>query len=293
MSEERGRWYLLTGLVIGAVLGLVYAWLVSPREYSDTSPASLQTDFKDQYRAMIALAYVSDGNLPRARARLELLGDEDAIRSLAEQAQRTLAEGRSPREAQALGLLAVSLGQGPVPLPSLPPVNLTLPASPSLPHGFSESIRPVDSGGFTQPERYPHGPDPGHHAHSFSTGTPLPTRTQTPTPGAPFILGENTFVCDQSLGGPLLQVQAQDAAGGPLAGVEVIVSWEGGEDHFFTGLKPDMGPGYADFTMTPGVVYTLRLADGGEPVEDLTAAECEAEGGSRYWGSWLLVFSQP
>jgi hypothetical protein len=134
---------------------------------------------------------------------------------------------------------------------------------------------------------------PGITRTSFSTGTPLPTRTPTHTPGAPFILDENTFVCDQSLGGPLLQVQAQDAAGGPLAGVEVIVSWEGGEDHFFTGLKPDLGPGYADFTMTPGVVYTLRLADGGEPVEDLTAAECETESGSRYWGSWLLVFSQP
>lgn len=290
MNEERGRWYLLTGLVIGAVLGLAYAWLISPREYLDTSPASLQVDFKDQYRAMIALAYVSDGNLARARARLELLQDEDAIRSLAEQAQRTLAEGRSPREAQALGLLAVSLGQGPIPLPSLPPAN----PSPSPVATASPSPSPQATQTASPSPNISSTPQvPAITRTTFATGMPLPTRTPTSTPGAPFVLQEKTFVCDQNLGGPLLQVQAQDAASQPLAGVEVIVTWEGGEDHFFTGLKPDMGPGYADFAMTPGVVYILRLADGGEPVEDLTAAECEAEGGARYWGSWLLVFSRP
>jgi len=45
--------------------------------------------------------------------------------------------------------------------------------------------------------------------------------------------------------------------------------------------------------MTPGIVYELRLADGGEPVPGLTAPECEIEGGERYWGSWALLFRQP
>ena len=26
MREERGPWYLLTGLIIGVIFGLVYAW---------------------------------------------------------------------------------------------------------------------------------------------------------------------------------------------------------------------------------------------------------------------------
>jgi hypothetical protein len=30
MKEERGPWYLLTGLLIGAVLGLAYAWFYAP-----------------------------------------------------------------------------------------------------------------------------------------------------------------------------------------------------------------------------------------------------------------------
>jgi hypothetical protein len=106
-------------------------------------------------------------------------------------------------------------------------------------------------------------------------------------------LQEQTFVCERDISGPLAQVVAEDAAGNSLPGVEVVVNWEEGEDRFFTGLKPELGEGYADFLMTPGVVYTLRMAGGGEIVSDLTAAECETQGGSRYWGSWLLVFARP
>ena len=75
--------------------------------------------------------------------------------------------------------------------------------------------------------------------------------------------------------------------------IELVVTWDEGENHFFTGLKPELGLGYADFVMTPSVVYSVRLADGGQPVNDLTAAECQAEDGSRFWGSWLLIFVQP
>ena len=35
-DEERGHWYLLTGLILGFVLGLLYAWLVQPVKFVDT-----------------------------------------------------------------------------------------------------------------------------------------------------------------------------------------------------------------------------------------------------------------
>jgi hypothetical protein len=85
----------------------------------------------------------------------------------------------------------------------------------------------------------------------------------------------------------------QDASGQPAPGVEVVVSWDGGEDRFFTGLKPELGLGYADFSMTPGVDYSLRLAQGGDLVSGLATSECESSSGERYWGSWLLMFAQP
>jgi hypothetical protein len=68
--------------------------------------------------------------------------------------------------------------------------------------------------------------------------------------------------------------------------------WDAGQDHFFTGLKPELGLGYGDFTMTEGISYTLRLADSQQPVTNLSVHECEADGDESYPGSWLLQFEQ-
>lgn len=302
MRDERGHWYLLTGLVLGVVLGLSYAWLISPREYTDTSPASLRANFKDQYRAMIAAAFVANGNLPRARDRLNLLHDENVPRTLTEQAQRSLAEGDSPSVVQALGLLSVALGQ--VATPSLfpgsadnflatagtPPADLSLSATVSATSQVeSPTIQATEPGASSTPLDQ----TPAVTRTLLSTGTPLPTRTPTPTSGSPFVLQSQTFICDQELSGPMIQVVAQDSAGKEIPRVEVVVTWEGGEDHFFTGLKPELGQGFADFSMAPGVIYTLQLAGGGQVIPDLIAAECATESGDRYWGSWLLVFTRP
>ena len=302
MRDERGHWYLLTGFVIGIVLGLVYAWLISPQQYQDTSPASLLPEFKDQYRAMIAAAFVATGNLPRAEARLALLGDSDVERALTEQAQRTLGEGNSPLEAQALGLLAVALGQGdagalPTLVPSATPTESQFSsASQSAntePTSTEIAPEPTSPDFAITPSPLPTNQTPQVTRTVLLTATPLPTRTPTVTPGSPFVLQSNTFVCDTNLPNPLIQVIAEDSSGEPLPGQEIITTWEGGEDYYFTGLKPELGLGYADFLMTPGVVYQVRMAGGGQSVPDITPAECETQGGRRYWGSWLLVFSRP
>ncbi len=308
MREERGPWYLITGLIIGAALGVLYAWGLQPVQYTNTTPASLRADFKDQYRALIASAYMADGDLVRARARLDLLKDQDVYQVLAVQAQHTLAEGKAPQEARALGMLAVALGQSPPTLPA--PGGLGAPAggSPSgMPTG--ETLSPLAPG--TQAITptlattatlitTPTGGTPTPASQSTQSGptlaptvTLLPTRTPSPTPGAPFALKSEELSCKDDLGTPLVMVQAYDAAGQGVPGVEAVVEWDGGESHFFTGLKPELGLGYADFAMTPGVVYTLRLAAGGQIIPNLTPTECEAQDGGRYWGSWVLVFTQP
>lgn len=293
--DERGPWYLITGVVLGLVAGVLVAWVVQPVKYTNTNPASLRADYKDQYRAMIAAAYLASGDLVRAKDRLKLLEDEDPYRTLAEQAQRTLAEGTFPQDARALGMLAIALGQPPATasIPSAAPQN-----SPSAP-GLSASpvVTATVSSGVTltttittavatlTPTRPPSTLAP--------TFTPLPTRTATPTQGAPFIVESQELVCNPDIKEPLIQVLMLDAARQEVPGVELVVNWDGGEDPFFTGLKPEMGAGYADFSMTPGVVYTLRLRLGGQPVSNLSATECEDASGSRYFGSWRLVFIQP
>jgi hypothetical protein len=112
VKEERGPWYLLTGFVLGIAAGLFFSWVISPIEYADTTPAVLGTEYKDHYRVLVAMAYLYNEDLTRAQARLDKLGEDDPASNLAQQAQRYLAGGRDPLEAQALGLLAVVIGQG-------------------------------------------------------------------------------------------------------------------------------------------------------------------------------------
>jgi hypothetical protein len=288
-EEKRGSWYLLTGVIIGLIFGLVYSWVVSPVKYIDAAPNSLREDFKAQYRALVASAYMASGDLVRAKSRLGELKDTDVALTVAMQAQQALAEARPEAEIRALGLLAVALGQGPTPvvteLPAIP--------TPTIPLANTASPTPVLIEATDTPTVQINITSSPTARTPQPTSTPLPTRTPTTTPGAPFVLQDLTQVCDPDLIQPLLQVQTLDAAAQQVPGVEVIVSWDGNEDHFFTGLKPEMGLGYADFIMTPGLTYTLRLADGGQPVSDLTSTECETQNGERYWGSWLLIFLQP
>jgi len=294
MRDERGYWYLLTGVLIGAVLGLLYAWLVQPVQYTHTSPASLRSDFKDQYRRLISAAFLANGDLVRAKARLDLLNDEDSYRVLAEQAQRSMAEGASFDEARAMGLLAAAIKQGaPVISPTLPPVPASPLAETTAPEAALTATLAVTLtlDGTPLPLFIPTSPSLSATASSLQA--PLLALTPSPTPGAPFVLVNREQLCDSGLGQAQIQVLALDAAAQPVSGVEIIVTWAGGENHFFTGLQPEISVGYADFTMTPGITYTLRLAEGGQPIPGLSTSECKGADGGTYLSNWRLEFSQP
>jgi uncharacterized membrane-anchored protein YhcB (DUF1043 family) len=120
MRQNLGPWYLLTGLVLGVAVGLVYVWILNPAPYRDTDPHTLQAEYKDQYRILIATAFASTGDLVRARARLELIGDEDIYQSLFDLAQRASAGEAGPEEARALRILVAALAQ-PASLATSPP----------------------------------------------------------------------------------------------------------------------------------------------------------------------------
>ena len=79
------------------------------------------------------------------------------------------------------------------------------------------------------------------------TTTPRPTRTPQPTQGTPFALIGQDTVCDVNLSDGLLQVIVYNSNRRQLAGIKVIITWDTGEEQFFTGLKPELGNGYADY----------------------------------------------
>ncbi len=145
---------------------------------------------------MVAAAHRGNGDLERARVRLEALGLSDSLPAITALAQRSAAKGRAPFDVAVLGELALALSRG-----GLQPAAELLPAPlPTL--------------------------------ETIATTTPEP-KAVTPTV-APTAAGTNEFklivrdaICEQGLDVPLLQVRVVDAAVRPLPGVLLTVDWAG------------------------------------------------------------------
>lgn len=284
MKVKRLPWLPLLALALGFGLGLVYAWLVSPLGAVDASPRALRADFKDHFRSAIAAAYAATGDLERARARLDLLGDPDPAQALTAQAQRMLAAGEPFEDVRQVALLA-SILQG---------QEVTGPPPALLPTDTGLASQPVSQDTAT-PETSPPPAEtqPAGDSIPAATPTPRPTRTPTPTLGAPYQLVGQDTVCEPELAEGLLQIIVINVARRPVPGAEIVIAWSSGEEHIFTGLKPELGNGYADFVMAPGAIYTVRMADGGTPAADLSAPACTATDGSEYYGGLRITFQQP
>lgn len=288
---KRIPWDILLALLVGLGLGLVYSWIISPARIIDAEPVALRADFKDQYRSAIAAAYNATGNLPRAQARLALLGDPDPIEALNAQAQRMLAGGmggnqfEQPDQVAALALALSGDDHTNAPVSTLPTeiangvdATVTLPPPPpDVPILLTETPEIIE----TQP------------AVTVSVPTPRPTRTAVPTLGAPFALAGQETICDSNLPDGLLQVLVLNANRRQLAGVEIVLTWDGGKEQFFTGLKPELGNGYADYIMTPDVTYAIQLARGSDVALGIVAPTCQTSSGETFFGGVKLTFQQP
>jgi hypothetical protein len=105
-----------------------------------------------------------------------------------------------------------------------------------------------------------------------------------PEPG--YRIVEQRRLCDPP--GGKLRVTVLDYAGRPRPNIELLVRWDGQNERFFTGLKPDISIGYADFDMEKGQLYELVIVGAESDVaQGLMADECESEG---RLASWNVVF---
>jgi hypothetical protein len=254
-------WFrLLLGLVLGLIFGLYYAWFVSPRQIHQSRPQDLSSDYQDEYRTLVASAYASTGDFSRSLTRLDLLSDPVTSAALDTLAQTHLAAGRSDEEVRALAQLASAIESG---IDSDGPTQTPAPSATAL--------IPITT--------------------SLPAATLPPTATPTPLPA--FELQSLDVVCDPNLESPLIQVEVYNARGGGVPGVEISILWDQGEDHLFTGMKPELGLGYGDFSMDIGVTYTLQLVDAIESVTDIRSEECAMEEGGIFPSSVLLRFEEP
>jgi hypothetical protein len=278
MDHNRSNWYILTGLILGLILGMVYAWMISPVEEVDTHPHLLREDYKDIYRALIARAYQANNNLPRAEARLDLIDDDDPALALAAQAQRYLAEGGEVELAKVLANLSSALQTAAITVATPPPQN----TGPQIQNNGTDQVSPT----------------PEDNAEDQNTPTPSeevsPDPTITPTESPPFVLQDSSPICDPTLGEPLIQVIATNSNGEGVPGVALEISLGPDQEQtFYTGLKPEIGLGYADFLAEPGLTYTLEVPESGLVIEDIEVPPCVTESEDSYWGSWEVYITHP
>ena len=278
MTTQRGTGALLIALFVGVAtglaLGLTLTWVVWPVQYYNTDPVDLRPEHKENYIVLVGAAYAVDGDLARAEARLAKLEEKDIGSVVAGLAERSLREGQDVEETRSLAKLADALGVStsamlvyiatPTPLPTF------------TPEGPSVAL----------------GPPPPMVPTSTPPATAGLSRATT-TPEAVFQLLEKRRFCEGQGGGRIL-VYVRDEEEQGLANVRIRVSWQEGEDDFFTGLKPEEDPGYADFAMQQGIMYNLAIA-GAESIEGLntefSAADCP-QTEQPVSSSWRLVFQR-
>ena len=296
---RRIPWGSLLALLAGLGLGLVYAWTISPARVIDSQPVALRADFKDRYRSAIAAAYSATGDLARAQARLSLLGDSDSIEALNAQAQRMLASGESFDEADQVVALASALDQNSVTIPTATPTARSADNTPGAVNtanvvvtiNVATSTFPASSS--EVPIELTETPQAIETQTTSVAATPRPTRTFIPTAGAPFALTGQESVCDPNLPDGLLQVLVFNSNRRQMPGIEILITWEGGAENFFTGLKPELGNGYADYIMSADLVYTLQLRSGSNIASGLSTPTCQTPGGETFSGGIKLTFQEP
>ncbi len=276
---------LILGLAIGLALGLVYAWMISPVVEFDTLPSQLSEEARLQYLTAISLAYRADGDLRAAVNRLlELRLPYDPFQYLADTACTLFRQGiqnNSQRNAVE-AMIALYYPQGrrgcadqsdlfvlvratPTPFPT------AIPSTPTLTPPASKTPTPIAPLNLTP-----------------ATLPPTPTPTEVPSQDDYLIANIQTF-CSVELAG-LIEVYVQWPGEGDVPGMEIRVSWDGGEDRFFTGLKPERGAGYADFQMEANRAYRVEVAGRSPRTRELVASPCFTEGGQSSTTSYRVVF---
>lgn len=96
-------------ILIGAVFGIVYGWLINPVRYVDTDPNSLRQDYKADYVLMVAEIYADEQSIPLAYVRLEQLGASTPLRAVQEAIVVGQQLGYSPSDMQLLGSLSEAM----------------------------------------------------------------------------------------------------------------------------------------------------------------------------------------
>jgi hypothetical protein len=279
-------WALLIGLVLGITAGLTYAWSVDPVVEYANSPWQLRPADRANYMVGVTLAFAADSNLDRAIERLlSLQGPEvsgDIFQQVADTACRLASSGYVD---SSTGLRAIRSMMTFYQLQGRAGCADTLvPANDAQP----TTVVQIDAATPTLPPPATKTPTPVSQIEASPT-TPL-VIVPTSVPQRDFVLANVATFCDDELSG-IIEVFVQDFGNVGLPGMPVRVRWDSGENTFYTGLKPERGPAYADFQMEEGRGYILDMPGRADPSrEQLVAVPCRTESGQAALVSYRAVF---
>jgi hypothetical protein len=264
------RTLVVIAFVIGAALGLGYAWLIEPVTFTESSPAQVMQSYREVWLIMSAEALAQDGDWERTQARINALREANLAQTLADLFERYQANGPNPT-ARALARLADRLNAR-TPAMQVYLADLSAPTP--------EIVPTIETAATPQPI-----------ATSTPTATPEPQPTVPPTATLTpdYQVVERVAECTRSPRLPQIRVTVWNELGQSVPGKEVWITWEdGGADRFVTGLKPEIDPGYGDFDMQPDLAYNVGV---NKPtsivVSGLRADACESDGRM----SWRLILA--
>lgn len=106
---------LIFGFIFGAVIAILYGWLLRPVEYIDTSPDSLRIDFRTDYALMVAESYATDQDLTLAQVRLAALGPQPVDEYVTQAIDYALEQSFGRPDLERLNVLAIALRTLPQP----------------------------------------------------------------------------------------------------------------------------------------------------------------------------------
>jgi hypothetical protein len=249
----------------GIGIGLLIAWGIMPVRSVDTAPGTLQQADKDRYRALIAEEYLASGDDERAKARMELLDDKNALSALSNQIDR--ATWTNDAEGIALvklysDLIVTTMNQAGTSAKQITPIPST--------GVFTESTAMLEM---------------SQAVTSALTETVTETNSVIP---ARLVLLNRTPSCRSDRMPPVLEITVVDRSGKPIGGVVIVVSSAGITERIITGLKPGSSAGVADFLMQAGMKYIISLEGRAGSSEYLTTSICTYPDGELYAGGWSV-----
>lgn len=273
---------LLAGLVTGIGAGLFIAWVLAPVQEFNTAPAQLHPEDKAHYAVAIMLAYEYDSDLVTVVNRLSALDvGGDPIQYIADTACDLARSGYVDSNA---GLRAVRTMKTFYQLQGRTGCADTLIPDVEAPR-IVEVIVPTATPTLTPPPSKT--PTPEVAASPTATGVRLVPTTPPQRAYEGSIV--NTF-CDLELNG-LIEVRVRDLGSEAIPGERIRVQWDGGEDTFVSGLKPERGADYADFQMEAGVSYLISMPGLSDPIsQPIVATTCFTPGGDEAITSYRVVF---